>query len=125
MNYDCRTPGLFKVEAEGNGMVALCSKTYLLTGDAVEEKLSCTGVNTVGNASDMFIQVFKDRQPVMATNRGFRLDNQVIKTYSQVKTAVNYSYWKRIVRADRISTSPLSLSHHGQRKKMKRYNVRK
>ena len=45
----------------------------------------------------------------MATNRGFRLDNQVMKTYSQVKTAINYSYWKRIVLEDGIHTVPLDV----------------
>ena len=28
--YDKRTPGLFKLEAQGDSMIALCSKTYAL-----------------------------------------------------------------------------------------------
>ena len=30
--YDKRTPGLFKVEWEGNGIISLCSKTYYCFG---------------------------------------------------------------------------------------------
>ena len=28
--FDKRTPGLFKVEAQGKAMISLCSKTYIL-----------------------------------------------------------------------------------------------
>lgn len=37
--YDKRTPGLFKVEWEGDGIVALCSKTYYCWG--TKDKFSC------------------------------------------------------------------------------------
>ena len=30
VQVDITTPGLFKIEAEGNAMIALCSKTYVL-----------------------------------------------------------------------------------------------
>jgi len=32
-SYDERTPGLFKVEFEGNGAIALCSKAYYVWSD--------------------------------------------------------------------------------------------
>jgi len=41
--YDKRTPGLFKEEYRGDGIVALCSKTYYCFG--VEDKFSCKGIN--------------------------------------------------------------------------------
>ena len=41
--YDKRTPGLFKTEFSGDGMIALCSKTYYCFGD--ETKFSCKGIN--------------------------------------------------------------------------------
>jgi len=40
--YHTRTPGRFKVEWEGESIVALCSKTYYCSGK--EDKLSCKGV---------------------------------------------------------------------------------
>jgi hypothetical protein len=42
--YGKRTPGLFKVEWEGDGIVSLCSKTYYCFGGE-EDKYSCKGVN--------------------------------------------------------------------------------
>jgi hypothetical protein len=45
--YDKRTPGLFKTEFTGDGMIALCSKTYFCFG--VEDKFSCKGVNRKTN----------------------------------------------------------------------------
>ena len=41
--YDKRTPGLFKVEWEDQGIVGLCSKTYSRFG--AKDKFSCKGVN--------------------------------------------------------------------------------
>jgi hypothetical protein len=41
--YDKRTPGLFKTEFTGDGMIALCSKTYYCFGK--EDKFSCKGIN--------------------------------------------------------------------------------
>ena len=41
--YDKRTPGLFKVELEGQGIVSLCSKTYFCFGD--QNKVSWKGLN--------------------------------------------------------------------------------
>lgn len=38
--YDLRTPLLFKLEYEGNEVVGLCSKTYLVAGDDNSVKLS-------------------------------------------------------------------------------------
>jgi hypothetical protein len=37
--YDKRTPVLFKEEYSGNGIIALCSKTYYCFGK--EDKFSC------------------------------------------------------------------------------------
>ena len=41
--YDKRTPGLFKAEWEGKGIIGLCSKTYYCFG--AKDKFSCKGVN--------------------------------------------------------------------------------
>lgn len=42
--YDTRTPGLFKVEYAGDGIVALCSKTYYCFGE-LKDKFSSKGLN--------------------------------------------------------------------------------
>jgi len=41
--YDKRTPGLFKEEYSGDGIVALCSETYYCFGQ--NDKFSCKGIN--------------------------------------------------------------------------------
>ena len=41
--YDKRTPGLFKVEWENQGIVGLCSKTYYFL--EAKDKFSCKSVN--------------------------------------------------------------------------------
>ena len=41
--FDQRTPGLFKVEWKGDGMVGLCSKTYFGWGD--KNKCSTKGIS--------------------------------------------------------------------------------
>ena len=46
--WDKRTPGLFKVEWQGKGMVSLCSKTYYCTGPD-EDKLSSKGLQKSRN----------------------------------------------------------------------------
>ena len=45
--FDKRTPGLFKIEWEGEGIIALCSKTYFCFGD--QNKVSCKGLNKKTN----------------------------------------------------------------------------
>ena len=44
--YDKRTPGKFKIEFQGDGIIALCSKTYICFGSQDDEnvKLSCKGL---------------------------------------------------------------------------------
>ena len=56
--YDKRKPGLFKVEWEGQGIVALCFKTYYCFG--AKDKFSCKGVNKKCNDinKDKYLQVF-------------------------------------------------------------------
>ena len=45
--YDKRTPSLFKLEWEGEGIVALCSKTWY--GSGSKDKFSCKGANKKNN----------------------------------------------------------------------------
>ena len=45
--YDKRTPGLFKIEWEGEGMVGLCSKTYFGWGN--KNKCSTKGISKQHN----------------------------------------------------------------------------
>ena len=110
MEYDRRTPGLFKVEWEGDGIVALNSKCYYCFGGD-KDKFSSKGVNKKINniTKDVYLDVLLSQQPKTVTNRGFRLQGLQMYTYQQLKYGFTYLYIKRKVLADGVSTVPLEL----------------
>ena len=107
--YDKRTPGLFKEEYSGDGIIALCSKTYYCFGK--EEKFICKGISKRTNqiTKDKYMDVLLSKKSGSSTNRGFRsMDNQVF-TYLQEKSGFSYFYPKQKVLADGVSTAPLEI----------------
>jgi hypothetical protein len=107
MLFDKRTPGLFKEEFQGDGIIALSSKMYHCIGG--KKKLSCKGINQrqnklveahyrnalLGNSSQEF------------TNKGFRIMNGVMSSYSLVKTGMKLFNDKRL--RNGFSTLPPSI----------------
>ena len=79
--YDKRTPGLIKVLWEGQGIIALCSKTYYCFG--AKDTFSCKGVNKKCNEmnKDKFLHVLLTKQNSSGVNRGFRVVNNTMYTY--------------------------------------------
>ena len=108
--YDKRTPGLFKLEWEGDGIVALNSKCYYCFGSE-KEKVSCKGVNNRSKqlTKDNYLKVLRSGSSVQAQNMGFRLWGNQMQTYIQEKTALSYIYIKRKVNEDGVSTLPLDV----------------
>ena len=110
--YDRRTVGLFKLEAEGNEMIALCSKTYLLQQEKNEDyKMSCKGIQkkVVKSPLEIFQHVLTSKKSVSKTNIGFRTRENSMATYQQEKTGFSYTYVKRKVSEDGIHTIPLEI----------------
>ena len=111
--YDKRTPGLFKVEWEGEGIIGLCSKTYYCFG--AKDKFSCKGVNKKCNEidKDKYLNVLLTKQKSSGINRGLRVVNNSMYTctymYTQVHNAFSYFYPKRKVLEDGVSTLPLDI----------------
>ncbi|XP_072043754.1 uncharacterized protein [Amphiura filiformis] len=107
--HDKRTPGLFKVEWEGQGIVALCSKTYYCFGG--KDKFSCKGVNKQCNkdiiTKDLYLEVLRSKQSASGTNKGFRVQDNSIYTYTQSRAGFTYFYPKRNVLEDGITTTYL------------------
>jgi hypothetical protein len=96
--YDKRTPGLFKTKFTGDGMIALCSKTYYCFG--AEDTFSCKVVNRKTNDINKgtHMDVLLTKQSGSGTNRAFRsIDNQVY-TYLQERAGFSYFYPKKSVR---------------------------
>ena len=110
--YDKRESGLFKLEAEGDEMIALCSKTYVLKqGETF--KLTCKGINknTVPEPLPIFYRVLDEKDTFSAPypNTGFRQRDNTMFTYTQSRNGFGYFYCKREVSADGIHTKPLNM----------------
>ena len=110
--FDKRTPGLFKVEAQGKAMIALCSKTYILKKHDDKVKFSCKGLNktVLKEPFPSYQKVLQTGETKSSTNQGFRTRDNTIFTYQQSKGGLSYFYCKREVMADGIHTKPLNIS---------------
>ena len=115
--YDQRTPGLFKEEFIGVGIISLNSKTYFCWNEDLSNeqeqgvKYRSKGLSRKQNrlTREQFMSVLTDKVIISGENRGFcKRDNQVF-TYSQQRNGLTYMYAKRIVHEDRVTTSPLNI----------------
>ena len=103
-----RTPGLFKLECEGDRMIALCSKCYFIDDKGEKKKFSTKGMSKKQNNINW--QRFKaalEGSKDIATNRGFRMRDGNIVTYEQEKLGLSAYYDKRWVLPDGIHTEPI------------------
>jgi G:T-mismatch repair DNA endonuclease (very short patch repair protein) len=112
--FDLRTPGLFKEEWRGSGMVALCAKTYFCKGDEdSDDKLSCKGLQRTRNAVtyEQYKRVLRTGNKEGGTNKGFRVDPKTgrVYTYQQERKSISFLYGKRKVQEDGVTTVPLDL----------------
>ena len=106
---DKRTPGLFKIEYEGEGMVALCSKTYYVWG--AENKISSKGlqhgINLEVLTKEKYLQCLFNRETIDGMNKGFRFEHKTMKTYNQKKIGLSPIYTKGVVMDDGIHIRPI------------------
>ena len=109
--FDKRTPGLFKLEYKGDGIVALCSKTYCCFGDGAPNKTSAKGISKRLNnlVRERYLRVLETKKSGSGLNHGFRGDGKRMFTYHQERDALSYFYGKRQVAADGVSTTPLMI----------------
>ena len=112
--YDKRTPGLFKTEWEGDGIIGLCSKTYFCFGTKEGDKSSAKGIQKRRNAEllnkESYLKVLLEKKSgALGLNRGFRCVENKMYTYQQARTGLNYFYPKRKVLPDGRSTVALDI----------------
>ena len=134
--FDRRTPGLFKLEAEGDEMICLASKTYILQNprsrkepvEVVGEldgesnqllkdeiKFSCKGINKsrllklTEDPMAMYKSVLESGTSYSSENAGFRCRNGNMWTYRQERSGFGYFYCKRQVLDCGVRTIPLNL----------------
>jgi len=117
--YDKRKPGLFKIEYEGDGMVALCSKTYYTWGD--KEKFLIKGVQYKNDRNkeilnkEQYKQCLADKITKDCQNKGFRYikgkagECGTMKTYEQNKIGLTPIYVKGVVMDDGLHIRPLNI----------------
>ena len=107
--HDKRTPGLFKEEWSGAGIIGLSSKTYYCFG--AYDKFSCKGVNKKTNDinKEKYLNVLLTKQSSAGLNKGFRVVNNSMYTYEQVRDGFSYFYPKRKVLEDGVTTMPLDI----------------
>jgi hypothetical protein len=108
--YDKRKPGLFKEEYNGDGMVALCSKTYYCWGD--KDKVSSKGTqarNTEILNKATYKRCLDNSSSINSQNSGFRYIDKSMKTYTQDKIGLSPIYVKGVVMEDGIHVHPLNI----------------
>ena len=73
--------------------------------------MSCKGVNKnmLKNPIEKFQDALTGKKKVSVKNRGFRVMNNTIYSYTQEKTGFGYFYCKRKVMEDGVSTSPFDM----------------
>ena len=110
--FDKRTPGLFKLESEGDCMVSLCSKTYMLRKSDGDIKFSSKGLNknALENPFITYKHVLNTGESASVINKGIKMQNNKVVTYQQERRGPSYLYCKRIVQSDGIHTKPLDIT---------------
>ena len=113
--YTKRTPGLFKEEYRGKSIISLCPKMYFVEGadhEAKKYKFSSKGIQKDKNdiTKERFEKVLTDQKyKDVCTNKGFRVIDNYMITYTQEKKGMSYYYDKRIVCSNGIDTLPLPI----------------
>ena len=109
LDHDKREPGLFKVEYEGDGIVALTSKTYFCFGDYNKSAAKGLSKHLNSLSKEQFLHVLHTKSNGGGINRGFRIVGNSVLTYEQYRSSLSYLYIKRKVSADGRTTSPLDI----------------
>ena len=136
--YGERTPGLFKIEATGTHMIALCAKSYVVYNDLTKQvKFSCKCVqkdeyhklatklpkqqqqqqqqqqfdesNVNKNVAAIYERGLNSNKTYLVKNRGMKRTNGVFSNYEQEKKCSTSFYCKRLVLDDGIHTVPLNI----------------
>lgn len=111
-SHSLRTPGLYKVELDATGVIALCAKTYHAWNDEDgSTKTSSKGLSKQTNklSKHDFFNVLLNRVAGRGTNYGFNVLGDALYQVKQSRAALSYLYVKRMVMADGVSTRALHL----------------
>ena len=114
--YDKRTPGKFKPEFVGEGILCLDSKVYHVWGTDKEgqeiTKTSCKGVQKKRNEvlKLYFLDVIETQNPCKFEDAGFiRNEEGTIDTYTQEKRGCHTYTQEKKVLSDGVSTTHIDI----------------
>ena len=118
--FDCRTPGLFKIEFFDNQMLSLAPKSYFSEKEPIQgvendanqmTKKACKDLSTKLNqfCFDTYLNVLKTKRSRVGINKGFICKNHQVFTYTQKRAGLSFFYGKCKVLEDRITTILLDL----------------
>ncbi|XP_063692200.1 uncharacterized protein LOC134824307 isoform X1 [Bolinopsis microptera] len=110
--YDKRTPGLFKLEWQGDGFVGLNAKTYFCfdNTDQKMDKYSSKGISKAFELSkEDYLEVLRTKTTGDQENKGFVYKNSKMYSYILRKQGLTYVYCKRKLQADGMSTTYLDV----------------
>ena len=110
LKFDKRTPGLFKLEFQGDSIIALCSKAYICVNDS-QTKIAHKGVSTAQNnfRFNHYKKVLHDSTQMVTCNTDIMPHNRKLKSYKQFKVGLISVYNKRKVCDHGFPTEPLDL----------------
>jgi hypothetical protein len=93
--YDSRTPGLFKLEYQGDGIISLASRMCYCFGE--QDKFSSKGINKKQNdiTKQKYLNALKSNDTQESVNNGFRVKDNQMYTYSLTKTGMKLFNDKR------------------------------
>ena len=114
--YDEKTPGLFKTEWCGDGMVALCSKTYYCRDAEGHDKLSSKGLQKNANSNALIYEAYRR---VLATGSLSGGMNRCIQTgptgtYTPTGRSGPTCTLKRVWQMMASTQSPCTCERHSQ-----------
>ena len=95
LKFDIRTPGLFKLEFQGEGIVSLRSKSYICVS-LIGNKLAHKGVKAAQTPLCLanYLKVLQGATQIAATNKGIWVWNKAVTTYEQIKFGLTSIYIK-------------------------------
>jgi hypothetical protein len=100
-----------QVEWEGDGIVALCAKTYYTWKHEGGSKISSKGLSKRTNNFNEadFKEVLHNKVRGRGRNVGFKIFRDKLYQYEQERAGLSYLYIKRVVQDDGVTTRALHL----------------
>ena len=107
--YDKRTPGLFKMEYQGDDIIALASKMYYCFGNKEGDKFSSKGINKKQNDLTLqrYLNALCGNSEQEFINMGFLVKNNQMFSYKQSKFGMKLFNDKRLRYGNETKPTPL------------------